>query len=130
MSFCTTSRKSKIKIFIFCYRRAALLGGAIRRPLKYEQFCTVFTLGMGLYSQARVIRLLLEEANGYFRPRPSLTMDLVSPERSRIRQLADAAEGAERSFGGSLEGRAFSEGGHGSVELSSPLPTRSRVDAA
>jgi hypothetical protein len=29
----------------------ALPGGAIRRPLKCEQFCTVFTLGIGLYSQ-------------------------------------------------------------------------------
>lgn len=35
-----------------------------------------------------------------------------------------------QSFGGSLEGRAFLEGRHGNVELSSALPTRSRVGVA
>jgi uncharacterized membrane protein YeaQ/YmgE (transglycosylase-associated protein family) len=37
---------------------------------------------------------------------------------------------AEQSFGGSLEGRAFLEGRHGNVELSSALPTGSRVGLA
>ena len=85
---------------------------------------------MGLYLRARMIRLLIEEVNGYFRPRPSLMMDLAAPERARIRQLADVAEGAGRSLGGSLERRAFLEGRHGSVELSSALPTKSRVGGA
>ena len=39
--------------------------------------------------------ILLEEASGHFRPRPSLMMDLASPERAEICQLADAVGGFE-----------------------------------
>ena len=42
-----------------------------------------------------MIPILLEEANGHFRPRPCLMMDFASPERAEICQLADAAGGYE-----------------------------------
>jgi hypothetical protein len=45
---------------------------------------------MGFYWRERVIPLLLVVANVRFRPRPSLLMDLASPERAEICQLADA----------------------------------------
>lgn len=86
---------------------------------------------MGFYWHERVIPILLEEANVRFRPRPSFMMDLASPERAEICQLADAgvaeAGGIEvcaeigedagsqwaagRSFGGLFGGGAFLEGG-------------------
>ena len=50
---------------------------------------------MGLLLAERVFPILLEEANGHFRPRPSLMMDLASPEEAEICQLADAAGGYE-----------------------------------
>src|SRR6476620_6026314 len=45
---------------------------------------------MEFYWHERVIPLLLVVANVRFRPRPSFMMDLASPERAEICQLADA----------------------------------------
>jgi hypothetical protein len=81
---------------------------------------------MRLYSRERAILLLLEDANVHIRRSGSL-LDVASPERAEICQLADAgvaeAGGTEvgeeigedagrqwaagRSFGGSLEGKLF-----------------------
>ena len=44
---------------------------------------------MGLYSRERAILLLLEDANVHIRRSGSLLMDLASPERAEICQLAD-----------------------------------------
>jgi uncharacterized membrane protein YeaQ/YmgE (transglycosylase-associated protein family) len=49
---------------------------------------------------------------------------------AEIGEDAGSRWAAGQSFGGSLEGRAFLEGRHGNVELSSALPTRSRVGVA
>src|SRR5438477_559628 len=89
MSFCTTSRKSRIKFSYFVARGRRCWGGAISRPFDVSSFAQS--------SPRQGVLLIRESASPppcssecSLLAAPSLLMDLASPERAEIYQLADA----------------------------------------